>query len=708
MRRDYVALSFIMIIFLAQGQGQEYNSIESPLSVTIDDLGCDETVKLAQFGQVEMEAARLHTFKIDIINNGMESIANISVVAIIPMGVKYRNSSYSGVGTLEEVLDPTEFDATKNTKIKWKIGDLNAKENKSILLRTYLRCSLEETKIKLGAIGFISNGQTSDIKDISIILKECNCSDKKVKGLISPLIINISTLNNTNCDLVEEFVSGKRKNVRSDTFKIDVKNIGEKSIDNLKLFALIPPGMKYINSSYFNEDESDLKVTLNPEMFNDTQKTRIRWSLDSLRAYETKSIKLTTYLNCRINRTQVELDAAGYADDIFVNTTTRDETIFLNNCDCTRGDIDDTVLPRGNIYIGLTVYNPNRDKKEYASAIKNVTYNISIRNPEDIRFENVKVILELTKGMNFKNVCYSDHWRGGLSKVLINDALDDRQKTKVVMNIGDLLPGESKPIILETVLKDGFDDTDIFAMVQGYALDSKESEPIISFVETTFDACHLADENGFPCTKAICGTNCTEQCYDWVKPFLEPSRRSSGVPTINGIILNSSVYEAINSTKTYFGFGTSEAASFSIYNITVTNNIDVDLSDLNMNVTMPRGIMIKNTINSDNLKPKVDPAIFNDYSGTCLTWNMPNLMKGETKWFIVEAYLKTDMNINNTNVMVNVTGYAPDYDCSIMTASANRAVPVKCQQLDQSGRPCPEAEIKLGNCTKVCPDWEIK
>jgi len=87
---------------------------------------------------------------------------------------------------------------------------------------------------------------------------------------------------------------------------------------------------------------------------------------------------------------------------------------------------------------------------------------------------------------------------------------------------------------------------------------------------------------------------------------------------------------------------------------------------------------------------------------------MPNLMKGETKWFIVEAYLKTDMNINNTNVMVNVTGYAPDYDCSIMTASANRAVPVKCQQLDQSGRPCPEAEIKLGNCTKVCPDWEIK
>jgi hypothetical protein len=703
MRRNYIAYSLIFIIFLTQGQSQEYSSIDSPLSAAIDDLGCDKTVKLAQFGQGEMEAARLETFKIDIINSGIDRIANISVVAIIPKGVKYRDSSYKGGSTLERILETHEYDETQNTKIKWELGDLNQKENKSILLRTYLRCSLIETKIKIGAMGFKLNGPTSDIKDIPIVLKDCSCSDKKVNELVAPLIINISTLNNTTCDLFEELVSGKNKNVRSDIFKIDVRNIGEKSIDNLILLAFIPQGMKYIHSSYFIASEADLKVIFSPEEFNETQKTRIRWSLGKLRANETKSIKLETYLHCPVNRTQIELAAAGYVGDILVNTTTKEETIFLNKCKCNSRDAS-----RGNIYIGLRVYNPNRDIKEDTSAHKNVTYNVSIVNQGDIRLENVTVILELTKGMIFKNASYFDDWRGELNVSQIS-ALDDKQKTKVILNIGDLLPGESKPIILGTVLKDGFYDTDIFAMVQGYALDSKKFDPIIDFARTAFNACNLMDENGFPCIRAICGTNCTEVCDGWVKPFLEPSRRSFNAPTIiNGITLKSSVYEVNNSTRSVFGFGKTEAASFSIYNITVTNNQDVDLTDLNVNVTMPRGRMIKNTINSDNLEPKVDPVIFNDDSETYLTWNIPNLMKDETKWFIVETYLKKDMNINNTDVIVNITGYVPDYDCSLITASVDRAETVKCQQVNLFGGPCSEADIELKNCTEICPDWEIK
>ncbi len=246
----------------------------------------------------------------------------------------------------------------------------------------------------------------------------------------------------------------------------------------------------------------------------------------------------------------------------------------------------------------------------------------------------------------------------------------------------------------------------------GYSPESEKCEPIMDFAGTALNACNFVDEDGKPCEewhreRGVC---CVEACDDWVMPFLETSR-----PSINlskniskNITLNSSVYEANNSTKSVFGCGNSEAASLNIYNITLNNNQNTSLSNITLNITIPKDMIIKNTINSDNLNPNIDPAIFNRNSNTSLTWNIPNIMGNESKWFIFEAYLKKDTNINNTQIKINVEGYAPDYGCSPVKASLDGARPIKCLHINKFGNPCNDEDIKSKNCTELCPDWEIK
>ena len=112
----------------------------------------------------------------------------------------------------------------------WNLGSLQANKLKSILLNSYLKCPGERAHIELMAIGNVGSQSVnaSSIWNESINLKNCNCPSTSTKIIEKPLLINAS-LNDTKCGEVE-FSPGKMEAGRSETFKIDVQNVGEKPV----------------------------------------------------------------------------------------------------------------------------------------------------------------------------------------------------------------------------------------------------------------------------------------------------------------------------------------------------------------------------------------------------------------------------------------------------------------------------------------------
>jgi len=84
--------------------------------------------------------------------------------------------------------------------------------------------------------------------------------------------------------------------------------------------AMMPKGMKYSNSLYYNMGRGILEASVEPPKFNEEQNTFIEWDIGSLQAGEMKSIILKAYLRCSINRTQLEFAAINGASDNYVNT----------------------------------------------------------------------------------------------------------------------------------------------------------------------------------------------------------------------------------------------------------------------------------------------------------------------------------------------------------------------------------------------------
>ena len=519
MRVNCLALS--VFVFLAASQCQEYNNIESPLGVTFklkNDVICNESV---QFGSGIMEAAKLETFIMDIINSGKEPIKGIEAFAFIPKGIKYINSSYLGNSNLEESREPNEFDQTQNTIVKWDIGDLQANEKKSILIRMHLKCDIKEARIEFSALGETSGRFEYATGTWSGFLSECNCTSMITNTTEAPLKINLLSASSNTAPCAEwiVFSNGKMEAARLETFIIDVQNVGEYPISDFEVLANIPPGMKYASSSYSEMNQGKLNAIIEPKEFDEAKNTIIAWNIGGMHANEYKSILLNTYLKCHVNKTDIELAALGNAagKPIYIN---KNISIKLRDCTCTDGFID--------ISVELWELNDSAIADLNIGCFRPVFYNISAKNNGEISLTNVKVIAEMTKGMMFVNSSYSDSWRGTLNCVQIPDAFDENIKTKLVWSIGDLLPRERKSIILAAFILDNSVDKDIFSMVQGYSPFSPENEPIIIFRDTVFNACayKYIDNLGSECsegdiyldlTKKTNLCKKTEICSEWTR-----------------------------------------------------------------------------------------------------------------------------------------------------------------------------------------------
>jgi len=488
---------------LGECECQESDSIKSPLSIGLslaEEIACNEPV---QFGSEMLEAARLATFKIDIKNNGKEPLRNLEIFAIMPIGFKYLGSSYGPSDLREadiaESLEPYEFNEKQKTKIGWNISSLQENENRSIYVRIIFKCQIDRAQIKLLAQGDTPDHIVlgTDIWDES--LGECEClkhNDKdKEKG--SPLKVDISLLNETMGDWIQ-FSPAKTELSRLGIYEINVKNAGEKSIDNLVVFIVLPKGMKYMNSRYSETVGDKLDVIVEPLEFNEALSTNITWNVGTLQENEFKSILVNSYLRCPVSKTYIKLAAIGEVAGRSA-IASKNESIELTDYDCYKENID----------ISLQVWEANSNTsadfgKDNPKPAKLEIYNISVTNGE-IPLQKVKVIAELPRGMMFINSSYYD---SGIEKLDVKLApnqnhYDENRTTNLVCNIDNLSPWETKTIILAVYLKEDIKERDISAMVQGYSPYLPENEPIIVFADPAINACSDRSEGGAEISEAI-------------------------------------------------------------------------------------------------------------------------------------------------------------------------------------------------------------
>lgn len=574
MRANFLAIA--IFIFLAASQCQEYNKIESPLSITLkleNNTICNESV---QFGSGIMEAAKLETFKIDIMNNGKEPIINIESFMLMPKGIKYINSSYLGNIILNEIREPQEFDPTQNTIVKWDIGSLQANEKKSILVSMHLKCHTKEAQIEFSALGETPDHSEYASGTWDDVFGECNCTSMIRDTTEAPLQINVlsASSNTAPCAEMIAFDHEKMEAARLETYKIDIQNIGEYPISDFEVLANLPPGMKYVSSSYSETNHGKLNAIIEPQKYDEAKNTIISWNIGSMRANESKSIFLNTYLKCHVNKTYIELAALGNAagKSIYIN---KNESIKLRECPCADGFFDFSVE--------LWELDDSTKADFNISGCRPVFYNISAKNNGEVSLANVKVIAEMTNGMIFVDSFYFDSWRGTLKldKKIPNN-FDENIKTKLVWNIGDLLPRERKSIILAAFLKNNSTDKDIFSMVQGYSPFSPEREPIIEFRNVVLNACiYKYIDSGTECTEGdiILNPNLckkTKICSEWTSNVdfgMLMQSQESKIAAKNCVnITNKSEISEMNTSKAEITLANYSISELDISNITSTNN----------------------------------------------------------------------------------------------------------------------------------------
>ena len=525
MRGNCITLAVFAV--LAISQCQESDSIESPLSIGLslaEEITCNEPV---QFGSEMLEAARLATFKIDVKNNETEPLRNIEIFAIMPMGFKYLGSSHSSSDLKEadiaESLEPEVFDEKQKTKIGWNIGGLQENENRSIFVRMIFKCKIDNAQIKLLALGDTSDRIVSDTDIWDESLGECECPSITTNEA-SPLEIDASLLNETMGDWIQ-FSPAKTELSRLGIYEINVKNTGEKSVEDLVVFIVLPKGMKYMNSRYSETVQDKPDVIVEPQEFNETQITNITWNVGTLQANEFKSILINSYLRCPVSKTYIKLAAIGEVAGQSA-IASENESIELTDYDCYKENID----------IDLQVWEANSSTSAYfgnddPKPAKLEIYNISVTNGE-IPLQNVKVIAELPPGMMFINSTYYAPMGEKLDvKVMPNqDDYDENRKTNLVCNIDDLSPWETKTIILAVFLKEDIKERDISAMVQGYSPYLPENEPIIVFADPASNACPDRSRGGAEVSEALKDIELSEdiaglpgkdliktECFSWTK-----------------------------------------------------------------------------------------------------------------------------------------------------------------------------------------------
>lgn len=155
-------------------------------------------------------------------------------------------------------------------------------------------------------------------------------------------------------------------------------------------------------------------------------------------------------------------------------------------------------------------------------AAKEERYNITIFNSGDIPLNEIKLTVELPKGMMFKN---ADYYRSGGGK-LISEPIpifDETTKTLMIWSIGGMEPNERKSILMNVYLKQknrknniiDTKNTDIKVDVAG--IDSSNIPVSDSISRAELAPCVPVDADGQPCTEWHRKMGeCTElKCPDW-------------------------------------------------------------------------------------------------------------------------------------------------------------------------------------------------
>ncbi|MDD4653038.1 MAG: hypothetical protein PHQ34_12510, partial [Methanothrix sp.] len=185
---------------------------------------------------------------------------------------------------------------------------------------------------------------------------------------------------------------------------------------------------------------------------------------------------------------------------------------------------------------------------------------------------------------------------------------------------------------------------------------------------------------------------------------------------IRNIHVDLFVWERRTNATAPFRKTSEDPAKEEIYNITILNNGDVTLDDVQVSLVMPEG-MLYGASEYDNTavhgrirEPKIDPENFNKLTKTGVAWNIGTLNSEEQVSIILRTYIKFDDNVDNKAVSVKVEGNAPG-DLAVRDSTDN-AIALNCTWINEEGTDLCSSQIEgpaiKARCRPDCSQkWEI-
>jgi hypothetical protein len=353
--------------------------------------------------------------------------------------------------------------------------------------------------------------------------------DQFIDKAKSPLNITM-TVDEADCNASVRFGTSRKEAAKLEICNITVENSGDVPLNDVIVFAEMAKGMKFENSSYQKNDRGRLVATRDPLEFDERRNTSLKWDIGVMQAKEIKSILLEAYIKCYVNEMQIKVTAFGYAPDNMAINTSQEDVVVIRRCDfgennCTTPEENDNRLIK-DIDITSQVFEANSNTRAVfgvgnSEPAKEEIYKITVTNNGDLPLNDVIVFALMAEGMMFKNTAYFDPTRGKLNVERDPIVFDENVKTKLIWNIGDLQPEETKSILLEAYIKCCVNNALINATnalinvtVEGYTPGNKL---IPDSVDKTLPVeCTARNDRGEPCTEVHIATGlCKMVCPNW-------------------------------------------------------------------------------------------------------------------------------------------------------------------------------------------------
>jgi hypothetical protein len=120
---------------------------------------------------------------------------------------------------------------------------------------------------------------------------------------------------------------GKSKPAKEEIYKITVGNGGDVPLNDVKVSAVMPEGMKFINTVYFDSTRGELTVERDPIEFDEQKKTTLTWNIGDLQPDEIKSILLKAHLKQQVDNTKINAKVTGSAPGSAVVRSSADRAV---------------------------------------------------------------------------------------------------------------------------------------------------------------------------------------------------------------------------------------------------------------------------------------------------------------------------------------------------------------------------------------------